>query len=47
MAEMADFTMYLRQTTQGRGSYTFEKVRYEQLPANLVADVIAKNSVAD
>ncbi len=47
MAEMADFTMYLRQTTQGRGSYTFEKVRYEQLPANLVADVIAKNAVND
>ena len=47
MAEMADFTMYLRQTTQGRGSYTFEKVRYEQLPANLVADVIAKNSLGE
>jgi len=47
MAEMADFTMYLRQTTQGRGSYTFEKVRYEQLPANLVADVIAKNAMSE
>lgn len=47
MAEMADFTMYLRQTTQGRGSYTFEKVRYEQLPANLVADVIAKNTLSE
>ena len=47
MAEMADFTMYLRQTTQGRGSYTFEKVRYEQLPANLVADVIAKNAISE
>ena len=47
MAEMSDFTMYLRQTTQGRGSYTFEKVRYEQLPANLFADVIAKNAMSD
>ena len=47
MAEMSDFTMYLRQTTQGRGSYTFEKVRYEQLPANLFADVIAKNAMND
>ncbi|MBR7008722.1 MAG: elongation factor G [Ruminococcus sp.] len=47
MAEMSDFTMYLRQTTQGRGSYTFEKVRYEQLPANLFADIIAKNAMND
>ena len=47
MAEMQDFTLTLRQMTQGRGSFTFEKVRYEPLPANLVADVIAKNAVND
>ncbi|MBR0529599.1 MAG: elongation factor G [Ruminococcus sp.] len=47
MAEMQDFTLTLRQMTQGRGSFTFEKVRYEPLPANLVADVIAKNAVTD
>lgn len=41
-AEMHDFAMIVRQMTQGRGSFTFEKLRYEQLPANLVADVIAK-----
>lgn len=47
MAEMSDFTTLLRQMTQGRGVFTFEKVRYEQLPANLVADVIAKNATVD
>ena len=47
MAEMLDFTLTLRQMTQGRGSFTFEKVRYEALPANLVADVIAKNALTD
>lgn len=45
MAEMADFTMILRQMTQGRGFFTFEKARYDQLPSNLVAEVIAKNSI--
>ena len=45
MAEMADFTMTLRQMTQGRGFFTLEKARYDQLPSNLVAEVIAKNSV--
>lgn len=39
--EMHDFAMYLRQTTRGMGSFTFDFLRYEQLPANLLADVIA------
>ncbi len=38
--EMQSFTMQLRQITRGRGSFEFEFVRYEQLPSNLVADVI-------
>ena len=42
MSEMADFTMLLRQMTQGRGSFTFKKLRYEPLPPMLVSDVIAK-----
>lgn len=46
MAEMQDFALYLRQATQGRGEFTFEKVRYEQLPSQLTGDVIAKNAVA-
>ena len=47
MSEMQDFALLLRQMTQGRGEFTFEKVRYEQLPPQLVGDVIAKNALAD
>lgn len=39
--EMHDFAMYLRQTTRGMGSFTFDFIRYEQLPANLLAEVIS------
>ena len=39
--EMHDFAMYLRQTTRGLGSFTFDFLRYEQLPANLLAEVIS------
>ncbi len=39
--EMHDFAMYLRQTTRGLGSFTFNFMRYEQLPANLLAEVIS------
>lgn len=41
MREMHDFAMYLRQTTRGLGSFTFEFMRYEQLPANLLTEVIS------
>ncbi|MFT3952703.1 MAG: elongation factor G [Oscillospiraceae bacterium] len=44
MSEMQDFALIVRQMTQGMGSFTLEKLRYEQLPANLVADVIAKSA---
>ena len=40
MAEMQDFTTFLRQLTQGRGSFTFDFVRYETLPQMLEAKVI-------
>ena len=40
MREMQSFTTQLRQITRGKGSFTFEFLRYEQLPANLVSDVI-------
>ncbi|MEG1568388.1 MAG: elongation factor G [Oscillospiraceae bacterium] len=40
LSEMHDFTTYLRQLTQGRGSYTFEFTKYEILPSNLEAKVI-------
>ncbi|MCD8327931.1 MAG: elongation factor G [Ruminococcus sp.] len=44
VSEMSDFTLYLRQTTRGMGSFDFETTRYEQLPPQLVADVILKSS---
>lgn len=47
MREMHDFAMYLRQTTRGMGSFTFDFLRYEQLPANLLADVIASVNAED
>ncbi|MCD7730870.1 MAG: elongation factor G [Oscillospiraceae bacterium] len=40
MREMQSFTMQLRQITRGKGSFTFDFLRYEQLPGNLVSDVI-------
>lgn len=40
MAEMQDFTTFLRQLSQGRGWFTFDFVRYETLPQMLEAKVI-------
>ena len=40
VAEMQDFTTFLRQLTQGRGYFTFDFVRYETLPQMLEAKVI-------
>ncbi len=42
--EMHDFTTYLRQVTRGMGDFTFDFVRYEQLPANLLPEVILELS---
>ncbi len=42
MREMADFALLLRQMTQGRGVFQLEPVRYEQLPPQLVAEVIVQ-----
>ena len=47
MREMHDFTMYIRQVTRGMGSFTFDFVRYEQLPANLLSDVILEAGNTD
>ncbi len=41
MAEMHDFSTYMRQVTQGRGTYTFEFVRYEEAPSNIAQKVVA------
>lgn len=40
MAEMHDFCTFLRQCTQGCGSFTFEFERYEDAPANVAQKVI-------
>ncbi len=40
MAEMHDFTTFIRQCTQGRGSFTFGFERYEDAPANVAQKVI-------
>jgi len=40
MREMHDFAVYLHQTTRGLGSFTFTFLRYEQLPSNLLTEVI-------
>ena len=41
MSEMFDFSTALRSLTQGRGSYTLDFARYEQLPKEKEAEVIA------
>ena len=41
MAETGDLATVIRQMTKGMGWFTMEFARYEQLPANLEADVIA------
>ena len=49
MAEMADFSTFIRQITQGRGSFEFTFARYEDCPANVAQKVIeaAKAEMAD
>ena len=44
LREMADYALQLRQMTQGEGIFSMAFARYEQLPANLVAEVIASAS---
>lgn len=41
-SETHDFAMVVRQMTRGMGEFTLEKLRYDQLPANLVDAVIAE-----
>ncbi len=43
MAEMHDFCTFLRQCTQGRGSFTFEFERYEEAPGNVAQKVIEES----
>lgn len=47
VAEMSDFSVYLRQVTQGRGSYTVTFARYETVPENIAAKIIEKRKNED
>ena len=40
MAEMGSYAIDLRSMTQGRGSFTFEFVRYDEAPLNVQQKVI-------
>lgn len=40
-AEMTDYTIVLRAMTQGRGQYSFNFVRYEEVPASEAQKIIA------
>ena len=41
-AEMTSYAIQLRAMTQGRGSYTFDFVRYEEAPSEVAQKVIAE-----
>ncbi len=43
MSEMQDFATLVRQMTQGSGSFTLDFIRYDPLPSNLEAAVIANS----
>ena len=47
MAEMHDFTTFVRQSTQGRGSFTFDFCRYEEAPPQVAQKVIEEAKAAD
>ena len=42
-AEMGDFSTFIRQSTQGRGYFSFAFERYEEAPSNVAQKVIADN----
>ena len=46
MAEMHDFSTFIRQSTQGRGNFTFEFVRYEMAP-DTVAKAVVEAAAAE
>lgn len=46
MAEMHRFATELRSMTQGRGSFSMEFVRYEQVPGNVAEGIIVKHQAS-
>ncbi len=47
VSEMSDFSVYLRQVTQGRGSYTTAFARYETVPDNIATKIIEERKTDD
>jgi elongation factor G len=47
MAEVLDYAPDLRAITGGRGDYTMEFVRYEEVPSHLAQKVVAEANAAD
>ena len=46
-AEMISYAVQLRAITQGRGTYTFDFVRYEEAPNEVAQKVIAEAKKAE
>lgn len=46
-AEMNNYAIQLRAMTQGRGSYTFDFVRYEEAPSDIANKIIAEAKKAE
>ncbi len=46
-AEMMEYTIILRAMTQGRGSYSYKFIRYEEVPNNEAQKIIANAKVDD
>jgi elongation factor G len=46
-AEMLHYATDLRSITQGRGSFTMEFARYEEVPANIQQELVAKHKKPD
>lgn len=47
MAEMAKYATELRSITRGKGSFEMEFARYEQVPANVANEIIAKHQAEE
>ncbi len=46
-AETLDYPISLRAMTQGRGSFDYEFIRYEQVPSNIAQKIIAANQTEE
>ncbi len=47
VSEMSDFSVYLRQVTQGRGSYVTAFARYEPVPEHIAAKIVEERKSED